>query len=516
VTITPDGLGDVEIEIAGGVVTDNAGQANLPTTAPILIRLIDVIEVVSEVLSDDLLRTTMVLSQNASNISRRAADRLRPTTGQQCGLEINALLQASPAQFASDSFVLDARNNALLDNITEILSECATSSYLIAGHTDSDASDSYNDVLSQNRVDAVKAALIQRGIAGERLQTRGFGEQRPIADNATEEGKAMNRRVEFILLDDVAAIELACSAVNPLGGTLDGNANSEGGNLAAVFGADGYNCVTGVRTETWGELNVTHDEDRGTVGMFNFGVSKETQADNVLRGRFVEGYVSQNSVDTGTVEGTITGVGVHAGLYGAQSSEGGLVFSYYGSAAVGQHTFELEAGTDVDGNYTYAGVFAGAAVGGERDLGSFTFKPRSGIDLAYSQAIGSEISIPGTLDIEPATYARGFVELGFIQQADASSGTLEVTPRLFCETNQDADTDACGFGGSIDYSTTASDVGTQWNVKFDYEAIDNRQTASLAVARSQDILNGLGVARSSFGASATGAIQAEQTIAFTW
>lgn len=68
----------------------------------------------------------------------------------------------------------------------------------IDGHTDSDGADAANLVLSQQRADAVKAVMIKSGINASRLSTKGFGESKPVSDNTTPEGKAYNRRVEFV------------------------------------------------------------------------------------------------------------------------------------------------------------------------------------------------------------------------------------------------------------------------------------------------------------------------------
>ena len=87
-----------------------------------------------------------------------------------------------------------------LNAIVKILKENATLKFEIGGHTDSDGDAAANLALSQRRADAVKTQLVALGIATDRLTTKGYGSTKPIADNATFEGKAENRRVEFTIV----------------------------------------------------------------------------------------------------------------------------------------------------------------------------------------------------------------------------------------------------------------------------------------------------------------------------
>lgn len=72
----------------------------------------------------------------------------------------------------------------------------------VNGHTDSDGSDEYNQSLSERRAKAVKYAIQEYGVLGERIQWQGFGENNPIESNDTERGRARNRRVEVVILTE--------------------------------------------------------------------------------------------------------------------------------------------------------------------------------------------------------------------------------------------------------------------------------------------------------------------------
>ncbi len=88
---------------------------------------------------------------------------------------------------------------ATLDSVVKVLEEFNESVLLVAGHTDSTGSESYNYDLSVKRASSVADYLKQRGIDPARLNVRGFGESRPIASNDSETGRAQNRRVELLI-----------------------------------------------------------------------------------------------------------------------------------------------------------------------------------------------------------------------------------------------------------------------------------------------------------------------------
>lgn len=86
---------------------------------------------------------------------------------------------------------------AEIDRISNVLIQYPQTVIRVEGHTDSSGSDSYNLDLSQRRADAVKNLIVQRGVSSTRIETIAYGESMPIADNSTEAGRTMNRRVEI-------------------------------------------------------------------------------------------------------------------------------------------------------------------------------------------------------------------------------------------------------------------------------------------------------------------------------
>jgi OmpA-OmpF porin, OOP family len=102
--------------------------------------------------------------------------------------------------FLADSARIDAASGPLLDRAYQLLTEYPGLFVEIAGHTSSDGNADRNMTLSLQRAEAVKAALVKRGIAASRILTVGHGADQPIADNQTDEGRRKNRRIEFRIM----------------------------------------------------------------------------------------------------------------------------------------------------------------------------------------------------------------------------------------------------------------------------------------------------------------------------
>jgi len=100
--------------------------------------------------------------------------------------------------FEYNKAVLKPESIDVIDRVAYMLKKYPDVKLKIEGHTDGDGSEEYNLKLSKERADAVKEALEKRGINSSRLESKGLGESQPVATNLTTEGKAMNRRVEFV------------------------------------------------------------------------------------------------------------------------------------------------------------------------------------------------------------------------------------------------------------------------------------------------------------------------------
>jgi len=84
-----------------------------------------------------------------------------------------------------------------IKNVADFMAQYPQTTTVVEGHTDSIGTDAYNQGLSERRANAVRDVLVnQYGVAAERVNAVGYGETRPVADNSTPEGRAINRRVE--------------------------------------------------------------------------------------------------------------------------------------------------------------------------------------------------------------------------------------------------------------------------------------------------------------------------------
>lgn len=117
-------------------------------------------------------------------------------------VKVGAVFRLNNIFFKTGSFALQSESNQELDRLVKFLNENAKIKIKIEGHTDNVGTNSDNLILSQKRAAAVKQFLSDANIGADRMSSVGFGESKPLAKNDTDEGKAINRRVEFTIISN--------------------------------------------------------------------------------------------------------------------------------------------------------------------------------------------------------------------------------------------------------------------------------------------------------------------------
>lgn len=112
-------------------------------------------------------------------------------------IDVARALSLQVINFDMDKAIIPEVNKPLLDKAADIIKVLPNISLLIMGHTDATADNAHNVALSQERATAIKAYLVAKGVDASKLMAKGMGEQYPIADNETEQGRFRNRRIEF-------------------------------------------------------------------------------------------------------------------------------------------------------------------------------------------------------------------------------------------------------------------------------------------------------------------------------
>ncbi|MGR3321314.1 MAG: OmpA family protein [Pseudooceanicola sp.] len=118
-------------------------------------------------------------------------------TGEACIGRFEILSRTGNIFFRSGSSQLDDASEPVLRQVADIIGRCPDFRVRIEGHTDSIGSDSANMRLSERRAASVRDWLRAQGVPADRVESIGFGETRPVADNATDAGRSRNRRIEF-------------------------------------------------------------------------------------------------------------------------------------------------------------------------------------------------------------------------------------------------------------------------------------------------------------------------------
>lgn len=183
-----DGVGDLEGSVSGNLLraTGRTRKGDIPSTFVLAV-------------GDDG-GITGVRSTNGAPFrlyAGAAAPAIRtecsgqPVQPPGCGAILHGI------NFDFDSATIRPESSTLLDSLAAGLRGAAVSAITVIGHTSSEGSERYNEDLSRRRAEAVVAAIVERGVDAGRVSAQGRGEKQPLADNATEAGRSLNRRVEI-------------------------------------------------------------------------------------------------------------------------------------------------------------------------------------------------------------------------------------------------------------------------------------------------------------------------------
>src|SRR5437660_2283487 len=122
-----------------------------------------------------------------------------PVDATVCQQLFSDLLAKGKILFESGRATIDPDSAGLLDRLIETALRCPTANIEIAGHTDADGEDGFNRALSERRAQAVTDYLVKAGLPANRFTAVGYGSSQPVASNDTDQGKAQNRRIDFVV-----------------------------------------------------------------------------------------------------------------------------------------------------------------------------------------------------------------------------------------------------------------------------------------------------------------------------
>src|SRR5882724_5935796 len=122
-----------------------------------------------------------------------------PVDATVCQQLFSDLLTKGKIRFESARAAIDPDSAGLLGRLIETALRCPTADIEIAGHTDADGEDGFNQTLSEKRAQAVVDYLVRAGLPASRFTAVGYGSKQPVASNDTDEGKAQNRRIDFVV-----------------------------------------------------------------------------------------------------------------------------------------------------------------------------------------------------------------------------------------------------------------------------------------------------------------------------
>lgn len=142
-------------------------------------------------------------------IETASVDKAATPATSTCKDELSSTLASASIVFARDSATIDKQSRPVLDKLAGIAKRCSRFNLAIEGHTDGQGGKTHNLALSQRRAEAIRTALINRGVDTDHIIAQGFGSARPIEQGTTEAALAKNRRIEIAVSERTGAAHIA-------------------------------------------------------------------------------------------------------------------------------------------------------------------------------------------------------------------------------------------------------------------------------------------------------------------
>ncbi|MEY8882374.1 hypothetical protein [Donghicola sp. XS_ASV15] len=308
---------------------------------------------------------------------------------------------------------------------------------------------------------------------------------------------------------------LKCGVVEPfdISGHVEIKKTSRA--VRGTFGEETVACHGARRQIGSGRFALSESDTLGRQSLLSYTHMVETHSPRALKGRFVGGYGSEAAVEK-LAMGTISGAGTHAGLYGVQRFRKILLLSYFASAVLGHHSYDLQfpdsgGAIDASGTYDYAAALAGIGLSGQRSAGPFVLHPKADLRLTYGEASTSRVRATqgptqsfGNLDMPAYQGLRSGLELGFEfdHPSLASVGwdrAIWVAPRLGCLSDVVQGDLNCDSGLKMQFDAAHTVSQTRYSLGLDAQADRTSRWRGVTVSRTVALDSAGGHVRTSLG-----------------
>ncbi|MCL4481941.1 MAG: OmpA family protein [Bacteroidetes bacterium] len=196
------GIGVAAGALLGGILGNNIGKGNNAALGAVIGAAVGG-------------GTGAIIGNKMDKQARKITEALPGAEVERVGEGIHMVLKEDAIRFNLNKSTLTTQAKANLDKLVPVFKEYGETNIDIFGYTDSTGKPDYNLKLSRERAESVKAYLISKGLVASRMKTTGFGIADPIATNDTEEGRSINRRVEFAITANQKMTEEAQKEAKP-------------------------------------------------------------------------------------------------------------------------------------------------------------------------------------------------------------------------------------------------------------------------------------------------------------